>query len=459
MTRALAIAFILLGLPGMVSAAAAPPANVLVAVNRTEPVLAVDPANPSIMVAGSNTNYGAPVNGTYPVGSYASTNGGHTFHSLAVPIHAPYTTGADPTVAIAQDGTVFFNYLGETPAYCSGGKSAIVLTHSIDHGRSYRNPVVIDNNPADDKPSMTVESVPGRPSHIFVSWTRWHNSSSDIWVARSTNGGATFSRPRMLYSTSLDNFGSVPVVGLHGRIYVFWSTYPEAGLSAPRPTRIMMRVSSDDGAHFSPARRVASFTSIPVMEQPGSMRTLPTATAAATAGGAVYLAWTQAGARDGSGYDANIELTRSADGGSTWSRHIRVNDATRGDRFMPALTALGADTVGLAFYDRRAGTGNLGVYATEVAFDGRFHVAPNRRVGRGSSPISDITYIAPGSTCFSPGRFFGDYIGVAAAAGDLCVVWADTQLHRANETDIWFARFRFNARSGRRRLAYAAHRV
>lgn len=451
MARFLSLLASLLLLPVAASASSARlPANLMLAPGRTEPIVAVDPANPSIIVAGSNTNYGAPVHGTYPVGSFASTDGGRSFSSLNVPMHWPYTTGADPTVAIAGDGTVFFNYLGETPAYCSGGKSAIVLAHSIDHGRSYRPPLVIDDNPADDKPSMTVQSIPGRPSHIFVAWTRWHNTGSDIWFARSTNGGASFSRPRMLASSSLDNFSPEPVVGVHGRIYVFWSIFPQESLGNVLPTRIEMRASSDDGAHFAPGRTIVRFHSIPRMAQPGSLRTLPMPAVTATPDGTLYLAWPQATTRHGSAWNANIEIARSSDGGLSWSRHVRVNDVTRGDRFMPAISAFGNDAVGLAFYDRRNGGGSLDLYAARVTYDGRFHVSPNRRVNRRTSPISDIYYIAPGSTCFSPGRFFGDYIGVAADAGSLCVVWADTQSHRADHTDIWFARLSFAAPAARR---------
>jgi hypothetical protein len=63
------------------------------------------------------------------------------------------------------------------------------------------------------------------------------------------------------------------------------------------------------------------------------------------------------------------------------------------------------------------------------------------RLNARASPVSDIYYIAPGSTCFSPGRFFGDYLGVApSSGGTLCAVWADTQLRVPDETDAWFAR-------------------
>jgi hypothetical protein len=117
---------------------------------------------------------------------------------------------------------------------------------------------------------------------------------------------------------------------------------------------------------------------------------------------------------------------------------VIVNDAAGGDRFMPALTVLKDGSVGVAFYDRRRGRGRLDVYAARVAWSHGPHVSTNVRLNTGPSYTHYIYYLAPTSTCFSPGRFFGDYIAVASAGGGMCVVWADTQLQAQNETDIWY---------------------
>jgi hypothetical protein len=141
---------------------------------------------------------------------------------------------------------------------------------------------------------------------------------------------------------------------------------------------------------------------------------------------------------------SDIMLARSHDGGLHWSAPVRVNDVRSGDRFMPAIASLAGGGVGVAFYDRRRSPDLLDVYAARVHFSGHVLVSPNVRVTGGNAPVGDIQYLPPGSTCFLPGRFFGDYIGAAGdRSGGLCVVWADTQLHIPNETDIWFARVRF----------------
>jgi hypothetical protein len=247
----------------------------------------------------------------------------------------------------------------------------------------------------------------------------------------------------MLYSSLLDNFGPVPAVGPHGRVYVFWAVFPEDPSSTPSKTVIYMRASSDDGARFDPVRQVAGpFYGVPRMAQPGSLRNLTMPAVAIGRSGKIYLAWSAAVRQHpDKSVDADILMKWSRNEGATWSQAIRVNDARTMDRFMPAISVLPDGSAGLVFYDRRASPWQMDVYAARVSFRGGVRVSRNVRVTAASSSISDIYYLAPGSTCFSPGRFFGDYIGSSACGdGTLCVVWADAQLRVQDETEVWFAR-------------------
>jgi hypothetical protein len=419
----------------------AAPTDVLVARNRTEPVVAVDPRNPSVVVAAANTDYDSPVNGTFPLGAYSSLNGGKSFSAQPLPIVAPYSTAADPSVAVARDGTVFYSYLGEVPAYCQGGKGAIVVIHSVDHGRSFRPAVLADSSPADDKPAMAVESGPR--DHVFLVWDRLYSHSTAVWFTRSSDGGQTFVAPRALYVSRTDNYGPVPVVGPNGHVYVFWSNFPDRPQRSSTPTRILMRASVDDGRHFGPTQTaVASYEAAPQITEPGSLRNMTMAAAVADPRGALWLAWARPTARfPGGRVTEDIEIKRSIDAGKTWTAPAVVNDAGNGDRFMPALALWPNRSLGIVFYDRRRGPGLLDMEAARVWFDHGIQVSRNVRLNAHDAPVADIYYIAPGSTCFSPGRFFGDYVGVAAQPhGKLCAIWADTQLRLANETDIWFTR-------------------
>jgi hypothetical protein len=425
-------------------------ANVLVARDRTEPFVAVDPRRPSHLVIGTNTDYAAPVSGLLPTGVYVSRDGGHSFSGNVIPLIPPYTTGADPTAAVAQSGTVFYTYLAEAPAYCSGGPGAILLTTSRDGGASFRVPTVVDANSADDHPIMALESRPGRRATVIVSWTRWYARRSEIWYAISTNGGDSFRRAQFLYGSSLDNYGSVPLFGGPGQIFIFWSVFPDDALSVASKTRIFLARSLDGGLHFSAPRSITGeFRTLPRMAQPGYLRILEQPAVAATPGGILYLAWSRVSHVLGGGQaSSDVVITRSRDSGSTWESPRTVNDSRRADRFMPALALLSDGTIGVVFYDRRDALSELSTYAARVSYRGGFHSSPNVRVNQSAAPFRDIFLIRPGTTCFSPGRFFGDYIGAAPGPADtLLVTWADSQSLIPNNTDIWFARVTLPARS------------
>ncbi len=430
----------------------AAPYNALLARGRTEPSVAIDPRDPSVIVVGSNPNYDTPDGGNYLDGVFASHNAGKAFHAGGIPLVSPYTTAADPSVAIDGHGTVYFGMLGETPAYCSVGHSAIMLSTSTDGGDEFRAPTIVDVNSADDKPFMTVETMASGPSHVMMSWTRFAGNGSSIWFASSTNGGRTFDRATSLYSSLADNYGSLPVVTSDGRVYVFWASFPDRGLHQTSPARVLMRSSTDGGKHFGALHNVVgTFWTIPQMIEPGSLRSLTAPTVAADSHGTLYLAWAAATHDHGDGVvDVDILLSRSTDAGAHWSKGKAVNDVRRGDRFMPSISALPNGSVGVAFYDRRAGPSDLNVYATRASFAGGFHRTANVRMNAGTSPIGDLQYIAPGSTCLAAGRFFGDYIGTAPASDNsLFVTWTDTQFRTPGETDLWLARLYFPALKSR----------
>jgi hypothetical protein len=300
----------------------------------------------------------------------------------------------------------------------------------------------VDSVPNDDRPTLAVESAPGHFSHLFVAWDRSYSDHSEVWVARSLDGGATFSPATKLYSSPLDNFGVIPVLGPHGRVYILWLRYPNVSAKTLPPAQVLVTASADDGAHFGPVQGAGpGFSTPPELAEPGALRDLTAPSAVVSPGGTVYVAYAAVSAHhpDGS-VDVDILVRQSLDQGITWSAPQRINDVRRGDRFMPALSILTDGSLGLAFYDRRGGPGELDLYAARASFQHGFQATPNVRVNTRSSPIADIAYFKQGRTCFPSGRFFGDYIGAAADRAALDVVWADTQLHQPKETDIWFSR-------------------
>jgi hypothetical protein len=384
------------------------------------------------------------INGVQPDGAFVSHNGGASFASAFLSSPSGFVEYADPSLAFARSGTLFYGYLAETPSYCSAeGRSAILVAASTDGGHSFRRPAVVSITAANDKPFLGVESVPHERAHVFMSWTEFSGLTSTVVVARSGDGGFTFGAPQKLFTSKYDNSGSLPVVGPHHRIYVFWASAADRGLTIPGPASVLYRVSTDDGTHYGPVRRAGpTFSSLPRMANPKSMRNLTLPAVTVTAGGDLYVAWSEVSRNLGGGIvSSDIVLTRSTDAGHTWATPHRVNDVRSHDRFMPAITAFADGSIGLAFYDRRLGPNDLGVYATRVTWGSSVHVAPNVRLNARPSVVDGIDYIKPGSTCLSPGRFFGDYIAVAAdGTNSMLATWADATAGPWGQTNIWMRR-------------------
>jgi hypothetical protein len=418
-----------------------PPPNVLVAEDRTEPVIAADPRNPRELAGGSNTDYDA----TYPLGFpdtfFYSRNGGNSWSVGNVPIREPFTTEADPSIAFDSHGVAYFVALGEAPSYCTDSASAVLLSRSTDGGRHWSYPSVVDGGSgAHDKPYLAVESFAHGPDHVFVAWDRELNDGTELFIDRSTDGGRRFSSGHLLEQSSWANFGAIPVVGSKRHITVLWSTYPRNESSRTLSERIVSRTSTDDGVTWrskvSPSG--GYFTGLPNLLNPEALRVLSSPAAVGLPGGYLYATWAAVHARHKNGtVSADIMLAGSRNG-RRWSRPVRVNTSRTRDRFMPTIAAAGRNHLEVAFYDRRSNGHDFDVYAAGVTgVPGHLKVGANIRLNSGHAPASLIHYV-PNTSCFFPGRFFGDYISSAVDRwGYYHVIWADTQRQAPGVTDIW----------------------
>jgi hypothetical protein len=422
------------------------PYNVLLARGRSEPALAVDPVNAQRVVVAANPDYFGVVPDEPRNGTFASFDGGATWQTSQVPTYSNFSEIADPSVAIAPGRTTYYAFMGESPAYCGEtGLAAMLVSRSNDGGRSYGLPAAADVSGLDDKPFMAAGSVNGHDT-LFLAFNRFYAAYRQIVFTRSLDGGHTFDAPRVLGQSAGFDFGAVPLAGPDNRLYVVWAHYVKHSYYAPLVASIMMRASSDGGATFGPPITVASFTGLPQLLVPGAIRLFTLPTAAIDARGALYVAWIRARAiphpRFAGQMQADLMLSRTSDGGHTWTRPVVLNDVPAGDRFMPALGASGDGDVQVAFYDRRSDGIKFALYGVAAHDNGAsLTIWPNQRISATLSSPYVLHYIVPGSTCVAGGRFMGDYIDAATGNdGAFNVAWADTALGHANETDLWFAR-------------------
>ena len=232
---------------------------------------------------------------------------------------------------------------------------------------------------------------------------------------RSTDGGRTFSMPipapalgpsqtiaGMLPGVAVDPSGNVYVSTLPGYPVIQVSKLTNGGstlVGTVNATRIVPIPSSLPGASFR------DFT-IPQI--------------AADAKG-VYVVWD-----DFRTNNANVMITRSTDGGATWSVAARVNDVTTGHHFFPTITSSGS-IVSIAWYDSRFNTGvnmtSLDVFYTQ-SLDGGASFSSSVRVTSVSfNPELVLRTDGPNSNQ----TFIGDYIGISASPTAIHPIWADNR--------------------------------
>jgi hypothetical protein len=152
-----------------------------------------------------------------------STNGGENFASAENLSDSPGES-TDPRIA-ASEGNVFIVWED-----ASSGNSEIKFARSSDGGASFSNPKNLSNNNGISfDPRVAVSG-----NNVYVVWEDTTSSStadtgaaeaggsSDIFLARSTNNGATFGRVQNLSNSPVESFDPHIAVS-RSKLFVLWS--------------------------------------------------------------------------------------------------------------------------------------------------------------------------------------------------------------------------------------------
>jgi hypothetical protein len=260
----------------------------------------------------------------------------------------------------------------------------------------------------------------------------------------STNGGNSFSTPIFLSDGQNDQF-SFSAVGPSGELYVLWSDRVAQNL--------YIRKSIDGGTTFAPPTLVASVFPIGTPEAATAQYCGPVLNGNLRANGSPILAIDRSGGptngslyvvfnSHGAGADrSDVFLTRSRDGGQTWSAPVQLNDdATTNDQFMPFVVVAPNGAVAVSWYDRRLDPQNLLMdMFMRISRDGGTSFGQNLKITEVSFPPPGLnTKLGfPPYTCY-----MSSYNFMAADASNFYVVWTDNRMVTSGTVDsnIMFAR-------------------
>ena len=331
----------------------------------------------------------------------------------------------DPWVDFGPSNRVYAFSLGFDD---TGPDHGLFVSTSTDSGLTWgpQVPVIIDRRFEffNDKNALAADDWTSSPhrGNVYVSWDRLIEDplgqpfvgrfTGPAMFARSTDGGASFSTPEVIFDTGTNKqtLGNVPVVFPDGDVAVLGTYFDNASLGKNSQS-LWMTLSKDGGRTFSAPRLVMDMQSLPV---PG-LRTGDTVPSfAAAPDGTLYATWQDV--RFSNGKRNDVLVTSSRDEGQTWSMPLKANDTPAGaqDAFMPAISVDAGGRVGIVYYDLREDTSTK-----DNAFLTTEWFTTSEDGGRTWSASERVTPTFDHAAAAQAGGFFlGDYQGLDAA-GDV----------------------------------------
>lgn len=347
-------------------------------------------SNGSVVVAGSNNIYpGACGSNNCGVLAYTLSNGIWT----TSPISRTWNNNTfgitfDPSLDYDSAGNFYYAFGG---APLSGSyPNSVAVAKSGPDGVSWGTPVAVTYNPNkffDDKYYIAVDrSGSSFANRVYVAWDRNTATNQILYVAYSSDGGASWSGPikandgNSKFERVIDAYPAVDQG--NGTVYVSWLDYAK--------NKIYVDKSGNGGASWG--TDVAAATTHTGFGQDigcnGGRKQSPAHHLKVGPSGTLHLVY--ADSIQGRGYD--ILYTQSRDGGAHWSTPVRLNDDSgAAHQYHPTLSVTGngtatGDVVTVSFYDRRDDSGNClsHVYATQ-SLDGGATWSANVRLTTDSS--------------------------------------------------------------------------
>ena len=438
-----------------------------------EPTIAVNPRNPENLIAGWWTGQ-AGFKRLAVAGGYAVTHDGGRSWRTGVPQRVDSCSGRpsywvagshDEWLAFAPNGRAYM--LVESGRHLAlpipdpieaGNTNTIWLYMSEDEGRTWSRPVAIAKASVDtggpDQPRLTVD--PTDQKRLYVFWRQIPPSAFKIgeignapgYFSSSTDSGRTWSKPRRIITppTGVPEGPQMqhPYVLANGTVVDIFDEQNFLNIdSLDVPAQVMAIRSENHGATWSKPVVIATHTSLQFFTDPngGDVRAIGTgASAAIGPNGALYAAWAD---RHSGQPLLRVLLSKSSDGGRTWSKPSQVGHSDIVS-IGPTVAVAGDGTVGVLYYDNRNDRPHDSSWTTDVylayARPGSHRWREHHLAGPFNLAAAPVEGQESAVHRPQPYHFLGDYFGLAGLPrGFVAAFTMAKPRSRRGRTDIFFA--------------------
>ena len=372
-----------------------------------------------------------------------SDDGGATWSPVSLPVPAGEVRVYAPDVAFDAQGGLHAVYA--TMSDPTNNPTGLWLARSSDGGASFSAPVRVAG-PYGYQPQVAVGG--GRVHVSFVQASAAVESISNgfgpppnpVLVATSADGGASFAAPVAVSTPARARVGgATPVVGASGGLFVLYNDYGDDAVD------LEGRAGGVHQGRFSlvlarSGDGGASFSEAGVVDDAlvpaGRFNPYTPPHASLAADPEVDTLYVAWSDARAGGPD--VYVRRSDDGGATWTAAVQVNPSATADQYLPKVSVAVGGRVDVAYLDRSYAPDPGANQLAAAAVATSFDFGASWHAVAVSDTLFDATV---GPEAIGGGADPGSRLGLVSTATSALAVWPDTRAGTADtgRRDLYFA--------------------
>jgi hypothetical protein len=423
-----------------------PASGTLYTDTAAEPYLAVNPTNPSNLIAAWQQNRWSD-GGAQGLNLAASFDGGLTWTLSNAPFSrctggnsgnaGDYARATDVWLTVSPRNVVYALSLSFSGASLQpGSASGMLVAQSQDGGTSWGTPTALIQDGSqffNDKGSITADPTDG--NYVYAVWDRLTaQNAGPSYFAVTSNAGASWQAARNIYDPGARNqtIGNQIVV-LPGDVLVDVFTELDTAMNGTPTASVRAIRSTDHGMTWSAAVTLSDLNAVGTSDPATGTAVRDGSDLVSVSvgpGGIIYVVWQDArfsGEHDG------IAMTHSSDGGHTWSVPVQVEADHQVQAFTPTIRVRADGVIAVTYFDLRNNVPSPTALLTDCWMVTSSDGGLTFRETHLSGPFN--LDLAPNSQ----GLFLGDYQSLADANGAFLPFYVQTDPGTQLRSDVFLS--------------------